>query len=156
MISDNGPQFKTPFRAWCDEKGILHVTSSPYHPRSNGLAKAAVKQAKKLLEKTLTREEFEKAMAYYQTAPHADGSPAPAALFCRRTPRMPGLPTLTRGETVTERGDQPEAFQIGQYIRLQDPITHRWDSFGVVSGCHDDEDARMTFKTELSMCLQPF
>ena len=52
MISDNGPQFRsqeyaTFVKAW----GFTHITSSPYHSRSNGKAEAAVKIAKSLLHK---------------------------------------------------------------------------------------------------------
>ena len=38
IVSDNGPQFvgKT-FQKWLREKGIQHITASPYHPQENGV-----------------------------------------------------------------------------------------------------------------------
>ena len=43
IISDNGPQFREEFKTYCAENGIIHAPSSPYNPRSNGLAESAVK-----------------------------------------------------------------------------------------------------------------
>ena len=50
--TDGGPQFRGPFYDYCKQKGIVHETSSPYIPRSNGHAEAAVKAAKHLILKT--------------------------------------------------------------------------------------------------------
>ena len=36
--SYGGPQFRSTFKAFCDDFGIIHKASSPYNPRSNGLA----------------------------------------------------------------------------------------------------------------------
>ena len=41
--SDGGPQFLGPFNQWCKNNQIVHELSSPYNPRGNGLAEAAVK-----------------------------------------------------------------------------------------------------------------
>ena len=62
--TDNRPQFRTEFSAWCLSSGIIHETSSPYHPQSNGLAEGAVKAVKLLLKKCKTQEQFEKSFFY--------------------------------------------------------------------------------------------
>ena len=51
IYSDGGPQFiqDGEFDVFCKEWGIRHILSSPYMPRSNGHAEAAVKQMKKLI-----------------------------------------------------------------------------------------------------------
>lgn len=49
--SDNGPQFRQQFYQFCLLHNIGHDSSSPYNPRSNGLAEAAVKSIKNLLKK---------------------------------------------------------------------------------------------------------
>ena len=49
--SDGGPQFRSEFNDFCKSFYIDHELSSPYHPESNGLAEAAVKNAKNLLKK---------------------------------------------------------------------------------------------------------
>ena len=33
-LTDNGPQFRSQFTTWCKSKGIIHLTSSPYHAQS--------------------------------------------------------------------------------------------------------------------------
>ena len=49
--TDSGPQFRSEFDDFGENFYILHELSSPYHPDSNGLAEAAVKNAKSLLKK---------------------------------------------------------------------------------------------------------
>ena len=51
LRSDGGPQFLGPFREWCKNNNILHEVSSPYNPKGNGLAEAAVKNVKNILAK---------------------------------------------------------------------------------------------------------
>ena len=52
--SDGGPQFCGYFRNWCAAHNITHELASPYNPKSNGLAEAAVKNIKFLLSKCLS------------------------------------------------------------------------------------------------------
>ncbi|XP_049267716.1 uncharacterized protein K02A2.6-like [Rhipicephalus sanguineus] len=52
LITDNGPPFSSQqFQDFISKIGTNHVRSSPYHPRSNGMAERAVQEAKKLLQK---------------------------------------------------------------------------------------------------------
>lgn len=52
FISDNGPPFNSKeFSNFCENWGIDHITSSPYLPRSNGLAERTIQTVKKLLSK---------------------------------------------------------------------------------------------------------
>ena len=52
LRSDNGPQFRQRFGAWCDSLGIKHETSSYYNPESNGLSERGVGVIKQMLKKT--------------------------------------------------------------------------------------------------------
>jgi hypothetical protein len=78
--TDNGPQFRGPFKEFCAQYSIRHDTSAPYNPQSNGLAEAAVKAMKHLLLKVgkdVSGVEFRLALLAWRTAPRADGvSPA--------------------------------------------------------------------------------
>ena len=50
LWSDNGPQYASrEFANFLGEWDVVHKTSAPHHPRSNGKAESAVKVAKKLL-----------------------------------------------------------------------------------------------------------
>jgi RNase H-like domain found in reverse transcriptase/Reverse transcriptase (RNA-dependent DNA polymerase)/Integrase zinc binding domain/Integrase core domain/Aspartyl protease len=52
LHSDNGPQYSSAeFKTFASEWNFKHVTSSPLHPRSNGLAERFVQVAKNLLKK---------------------------------------------------------------------------------------------------------
>ena len=52
LVTDNGRQFVSEeFRQFCKRWNCQHVTSSPYHPQSNGKAEAAVKMVKRLFKK---------------------------------------------------------------------------------------------------------
>ena len=52
IISDNGPQFtSTEFKDFVGKYGIHHITSSPLHQQTNGLAERAVQTVKKLIKK---------------------------------------------------------------------------------------------------------
>lgn len=53
ILSDNGPQFiATEFEAFCGKYQIQHIMSSPYWPKGNGKADAAVKIVKRILKKS--------------------------------------------------------------------------------------------------------
>ena len=47
LVTDNGPQFTSvQFAQFTKNNGIKHVTSSPYHPSTNGLAERTVQTFK--------------------------------------------------------------------------------------------------------------
>ena len=52
LVTDNGTQFTSAeFQAFATKWGIIHRTSSPHYPQSNGKAENAVKTCKALLKK---------------------------------------------------------------------------------------------------------
>ncbi|KFD49724.1 hypothetical protein M513_09421 [Trichuris suis] len=51
IVTDNGPQFTSEkFDGFCRKYGI-HITSAPYHPASNGLAKRFVRTSRQQSKK---------------------------------------------------------------------------------------------------------
>ena len=68
--TDGGPQFRSEFDEFCKSFYICHELSSPYHPESNGLAEAAVKNAKTLLKKCeLTSQNFQSSLSVFRNIP---------------------------------------------------------------------------------------
>ena len=55
--SDGGPQFRQDFANWCQDLGMVHELTSPYHPEANGHAEQAVGAMKKLLKKAKSAEQ---------------------------------------------------------------------------------------------------
>ena len=143
--SDNGPQFRGPFKEFCDRLGIQHVTSSPYNPSSNGLAESAVKQAKKLLTTSAASSaSLADALYAHRNTPRTDGL-APADLLFGFRQRRPSLPSIgsfafvNREEAADQRrtekrvsferrgGASLKPLQPGDPARLQSP-DGRWSS----------------------------
>ena len=94
--SDNGPQFRGEFRRFCQDRDIIHETSSPYNPQSNGMAECGVKINKYLLQKHDNRwEDFREGLFEWRNTPRQDGY-SPAQLFFGRRQRT-ALPSLQQG-----------------------------------------------------------
>ena len=52
VVTDNGPAFtSSEFRLFMSHDGIKHITLSPYHPSSNGLAERSVQTFKRAMVK---------------------------------------------------------------------------------------------------------
>ena len=160
--TDGGPQFRGPFKTYCQTKGITHETSSPYNPRSNGHAEAAVKAAKYLLLKTKPSD-FSSALAAWRNT-ERQGKPSPNELmFCRKirdvkvihksqlvisghesrkfdsceqkTDFSPHTPSKqTSSEKIPSSQQIAGHFQQGDRVYVQNPCTKRWDVSAVITG----------------------
>lgn len=54
VVSDNGPQFRSEeFRQFMESNAIRHITTSPFHPRTNGQAERFVQSFKKAIKSAL-------------------------------------------------------------------------------------------------------
>ena len=119
VISDNGPQYSS--KAYADfakEFQFKHVTSSPYHPQSNGEAERAVGTVKSLLKK---EKDPYLAILSYRATPLQNGY-CPSELLMsrklrtvvpitreRRKPRVPDTETL-RAREEKLKADQKRNF----------------------------------------------
>jgi len=91
VVTDNGSSFTSKeFHAFMFENGITHITTAPYHPSSNGLAKRAVQTLKCGLEATKgdsLQERLSKFLFTYRINPHSTTGIAPAQLLMNCRPR---------------------------------------------------------------------
>ena len=96
--TDNGPQFiSEDYRKFSVEYGFKHTTSSPYHPKGNGRAEAAVKVAEFMLKKA---NDFHSAMLIYRNTPPQGYTYSPAQRMLLRRTRTT-LPTTDQLLTPT-------------------------------------------------------
>ena len=76
--TDGGPQFRQDFASWCQELGMVHELTSPYHPEANGHAEQAVGAMKKLLKTTGSRRQLGEALLEYRNTPRVSDRLSPA------------------------------------------------------------------------------
>jgi len=71
LRTDNGPCYKSEsFSAFVESWGVVHKTSSPRYPESNGMAERSVKTVKDLLRKENSLEDV---LLAYRATPLASG-----------------------------------------------------------------------------------
>ena len=96
LITDNGPQFASrEFAEFAKQWEFLHVTSSPYHPKSNGKAESAVKVVKSLFKKALKdNKDPWLSLLDYRNTPTAGMQSSPVQrLMARRTKTLVPIAT---------------------------------------------------------------
>jgi hypothetical protein len=91
IVSDNATSFKgEEFQKFMSDNGIVHITSAPHHPATNGLAERAVQTFKNELKKMAndgskdTQFNLQKFLFKYRTTPHPTTGSAPAELLMGR------------------------------------------------------------------------
>ena len=90
---DKGPQFSTEFEEFLKDIHIEPTLSSANNPRSNGLAKSVVRNAKILLRKSIEdKSSYADMLCYFNQAPREDGY-SPSQLFHGQRVRS-HLPTI--------------------------------------------------------------
>ena len=75
-MSNNGTQFTSgDFKEFCEDFQVNHITTPPYHPRSNGLAERFVDMLKCALKKakgTRTDRALQQFLQVYRVTPNAN------------------------------------------------------------------------------------
>ncbi|XP_064469299.1 uncharacterized protein K02A2.6-like [Ornithodoros turicata] len=130
LVSDNGPPFSSyEFKQFLEHLQIRHITASPYHPRSNGMAERAVQEAKKLLRRTSTAEEFYYALLEWRNSPRDSVLKSPVQRLMSRQTRtlVPCAtehykPVVVPPDTVRERLSEIRQQQKKFYDRGTRPL----------------------------------
>lgn len=91
IVSDNGTQFTSDeFKTYCKFYDIKHITSSPYHPSSNGQAERFVDTFKRSMKKLEGEgnldENLETFLKTYRTSPNenCESQKSPAEVLLKR------------------------------------------------------------------------
>ena len=96
LMSDNGPPFNSyEFQQFASNYDMVHVTSSPHYPQSNGKVENAIKTAKSLLKKSkAARSDIYLALLEWRNTPSEGLQSSPAQrMFGRQTRTL--IPTTT-------------------------------------------------------------
>ena len=151
--SDNGPQFRQEFDSFCKKHGIVHETSSPYFPQSNGHAESGVKICKQLLQKQDHHwDNFLLALLEWRNTPKPDGiSPAQMMFGRRQRTALPTLPPMNidpaaaSGSRARQDARMKETFDknthcipelmVGDEVVIQDHATRKWTRQGRIKEC---------------------
>ena len=86
-FSDNGIQFTgSEFRNFCRSLSVKHVTTPPYHPRSNGQAERSVDTFKRALKKNNGLDTEQQFLSIYRITPNPNtiSGKSPAELMFSR------------------------------------------------------------------------
>ena len=162
LRTDGGPPFTShDFKRFTERWGVNHIISSPHYPQSNGHAEAAVKAMKHLILKiapsgNTDTEDFDRGLLELRNTPSPSGrSPAQILYGHPLRTRVPAHPASFADEwqTKTEDFDRHNASKFDQTtsrynaharpltnlsidskVRIQDPVTKRWDKVGTVMG----------------------
>ena len=92
IVSDNGSAFTSQeFSDFCSKNDILHVTSAPYHPSSNGPAERTVQTFKNFMGKQEKSGQtieclVSRFLFSYRNTPHSRTGLAPAEVLMKRRP----------------------------------------------------------------------
>ena len=126
LVSDNGTSFTSKeFGMFCKKNDIVHLTSAPYHPSSNGTAERTVQTFKKFMDKHENSTEsidclVSRFLYSYRNTPHSRTGITPSELLMNRRPRThltPLKPDLNR--KLRQRGT-PELkvreFEVGDAV----------------------------------------
>ena len=131
IVTDNGPTFTSlEFQKFLRHNGVKHITVSPYHPASNGLAERNVQTFKKAMIKNDTgtiRERVTRFLTKYRALPHSTTGLSPAELLLGRKMRThldlihPSLLSKVDKQQVAQKREHDKTahereFTVGQHV----------------------------------------
>lgn len=138
LFSDNGSTFTSDeFRSYCESKGIKNIYSTPYHPRSNGLAERMVESFKLAIKKrSPNAEELPGAVSNflltYRTTVHATTNRCPFELLFKVSPKtvMHKIHPLARHSVLDKQFQEQDRsikrdqsyynYQVGDLVLVRD------------------------------------
>ena len=147
LMSDNGPQFTSQeFAEWLRLCDIVHITSAPYSPASNGQAERFVRTFKDAMKSTSCcggegrdlRYALSNFLLIYRSTPHALTGKSPAELMLNRRIRTRlDLLKPSKAPKSADWKSQPmegtRCFQVGDSVWVKNFRNGKWVP-GVITG----------------------
>lgn len=124
LVSDNGPQLcSQKFEQFCNCIGIRHITTTPFHPASNGLAERFVRTFKTSVQKNIddnmcVQDAVLKFISTYRFMPNCEGK-SPAELLHNRPVRTIWTQLFDSTNQKFQKSTRYNKFQINDpvYVR---------------------------------------
>ncbi|XP_054279520.1 uncharacterized protein K02A2.6-like [Macrosteles quadrilineatus] len=141
LVSDNGSQFtSSTFRQFLSANGVVHKTTAPYHPSSNGQAERYVQTIKKSL-KAMEEEGGKLDLKLYRLlmqlrqSPNSTGSNAYSLIYGREIRTHLGLLLPQCNKSARSAMAVRKKFQVGDSVQARDYSSskRKW-CFGTVIG----------------------
>ena len=132
VISDNGPQYASQqFADFAERWHFQHLTGSPGHSRSNGMAESAVKTAKRIMKRAHeSKEDVYLAILDHRNTPsERTGNSTAQVLMNRRTKTL--LPTTAQllkpiviqgHHAALQRSKKRQAYYYNQHAKPIEPL----------------------------------
>ncbi|KAG8317791.1 hypothetical protein J6590_108187 [Homalodisca vitripennis] len=152
LVSDNGSQFtSTIFRQFLSANGVVHKTTAPYHPSSNGQAERYVQTVKKSLramedEGGKIELKLYRLLMQLRQSPNTTGSNSYNLMFGRsvRTHLSLLLPDSKNAQEVTRIVRRQ--FQVGDRVQARDYTNSRYKwSFGTIM----EKESSLLYKVKM-------
>ena len=116
--------------------GITHITTSPHHHQSNGLAEGYVRIIKNLLSKAKeTGQDYHEVISVYRLMPLSNDLPSPFELLHGRKPSI-DLPQwerkpkvnleVLRQQNKNEQAQHDNILPVGSHVMFITPPEKRW------------------------------
>ena len=126
LVSDNGSAFTSAeFQKFVEMNGIIHTTSAPYSPSSNGLAENAVKSLKSALYKMTgpVKTRLARYLLKQRTTPHSTTGVPPAELLMGRPLRthLDLVKPDVSGRVISQQQTQKSNYDKGTHYRSFSP-----------------------------------
>ena len=150
LVTDNATTFMSQeFQAWRKQRGIVHLTGTPYHPATNGAAERLIQSFKQALRKSSLppKEALQEFLMQYRRIPFASGL-SPSELLNGRRIRtkidtlVPSIPHLLQGRQSKQASkhsnaeDSEVVSKVEHHYSLGDPC------YALYFGPRRDRDPR--------------
>ena len=130
LVTDNATTFLSEeFQAWCQERGIVHLSGAPYHPATNGAAERLVQSFKKSMVKSdlPPKAALQEFLMQYRRTP-LDSGLSPSEMLNGRQIRTK-LDALIPSPAHAAQGRQAKAVakeQLSERTKMVNAMTYQY------------------------------